>query len=202
MPDEQKQDASATTAPAKPDAAPAKAAADEQVTISRAEFEKVQAALKAANAEAKSHREKAESEAAAKAAAEKQKLEAEGKWKEAFELERKQRDELAPKASRADKLEKIIASEVEALEQKLGDAAKSVAHLKQFAALAAGPAKATPTTAANPGAPVAQIDLEKASDAERRRYLESLPRHERRALLAQRTGNDMPVARFARVPKG
>jgi hypothetical protein len=88
----------------------------------------------ARNAERRTAAKKADDE---KLAAERAKAEAEGNITKVRELDKKEiedRDkklaELSPKAARADKLEAIVKSEVDALEKQLGEqAAKSVAHL-------------------------------------------------------------------------
>ena len=136
------------------------ASAVEPKALSADESAKVLAALQKANAEAKQYRERLEAETKAKADAEQAKLAAEGKWKEAFEAERKRAEELAAKAAQVDplaqELEAFKAAELAALPDDVKAIAadlppsKAIALARKWQAANAAP-KAAP--AVNGGAP-------------------------------------------------
>lgn len=168
-------------APAVSATAPAKPSASEDYAALVAERDKLAKIVSERNAESKASREKAEK-------AEREKAEAEGNFVKLREIDGAERkrltDELAalaPKITRADRLEAVVTARVAELEKAAGaERAKSVAHLspedrlpilEQFAVLAAG-GGAAPRPAA--GAPAngarALPDFSKMGEAEQRAW--------------------------------
>jgi hypothetical protein len=166
------------------------------------EHEKLQKALAESNRENAERRTAAKKADDEKLAAERAKAEAEGNITKVRELDKKEiedRDkklaELSPKAARADKLEAIVKSEVDALEKQLGEqAAKSVAHLdpadrlpilKQYAALNTGRVGPKGPKGGAPPAFTTPAQLPTDPDELRQFYLDN-PKAREEALRTQR----------------
>ncbi len=119
-----------------------------------------------------------------------------------------ERDAFSTKATKAEKYEALIKSEVESYEKLVGEAAKDFAHLapedrlpilKRFASLLpAGPDKANPTTAGRPRPAAPTIDVDAMSDDDRRAQVASLS-HEERAIAAGAGSKPTPFG--FRMPK-
>lgn len=168
-------------------------AASESKAPSAEEFAKVVAALKAANGEAKTYREKLDADAKAKAETEQKLLAEQGKWKELYESKDKALSEVSTKAAERDvlasELDAIKAIELATLPEDMRalvadlPTSKAIALARKLQAQNAGPRAAPAVNGGSPaGSTVPQKPFKDLSPAEQRAALAGKTPAEIRAL--------------------